>query len=582
METNVILEGDCLSRLKELPNNSVDAVICDPPYGLEFMGKEWDRLWDKRKDTEDAKLKGTGNIRNAPNYKAEIQAQEFHNQWAKECLRVLKPGGHLLAFGGSRTYHRLACGIEDAGFEIRDQIMWIYGSGFPKSMNIGKAIDKMQGNEREVIGERKAHDIRGNALMEATVPEFKKENNTFNYQFTKGNTEWEGWGTGLKPAHEPIVIARKPISEKNVALNVLKYGTGGINIDESRIPSGTEHMRGNVGCKVTESDWKNNSGLGKEFIATDSPLGRFPANIIMECTCDILRIGKIEGVAGHFPKNCNMEGHTLYEGGFKDFTQEEKYTEKECAIHTNPDCPCFKIDLQSGISNSNGGQSYSKKSEIYGEYSNDRIIEGCGFGDKGGASRYFKNIHEEGCPCRLLDEQAPTTGAFAPVKQDKRLNNVYGEYDYFGDDGKSFRGDLGGASRFFYCAKASKSERNYGCEQLIEKPRADINKIMGESGNFKTGSGNDRTTKFSNFHPTVKPIKLMEYLVKLVTKEGAIVLDPFLGSGTTAVACIKLNRNWIGIEKNKEYIEIANARIKPYLNQTKLPNLSVQEVVTNG
>jgi len=178
-----------------------------------------------------------------------------------------------------------------------------------------------------------------------------------------------------------------------------------------------------------------------------------------------------------------------------------------------------------------------------------------------------------------LDEQAPTTGAFAPVKQDKSLNNVYGEYDYFGDDSKSFRGDLGGASRFFYCAKASKSERNYGCEQLIEKPRADINKIMGESGNFKTGSGNDRTTKFSNFHPTVKPIKLMEYPVKLVTKEGAIVLDPFLGSGTTAVACIKLNRNWIGIEKNKEYIEIANARIKPYLSQTKLPNLSVQEVV---
>ena len=513
METNVILQGDCLSRLKELPDDSIDAVICDPPYGLEFMGKEWDRLWDKRKDTEDAKLKGTDNIRNAPNYKAEIQAQEFHNQWAKECLRVLKPGGHLLAFGGSRTYHRLACGIEDAGFEIRDQIMWIYGSGFPKSMNIGKAIDKMLGNEREVIGERKAHDIRGNALMEATVPEFKKENNTFNYQFTKGNTEWEGWGTGLKPAHEPIVIARKPISEKNVALNVLKHGTGGINIEESRIGIDKHIIRG--GGSTMNPEWGFNEHSMRQI--NKEVEGRFPANIILECTCANL------------------------------------------------------LDEQSGnsISKDNIRINNGKENDcILGKYG---AIESKGYNDEGGASRYFKNIHEEGCPCSILNEQSGISKSkkalMGSSNENIKSNNIYGTYM----DVQSIRGhnDFGGASRFFYCAKASKSERNYGCEEL-PLGEAPGSKRSEPAEGRQSALGKPRT----NFHPTVKPIKLMEYLVKLVTKEGAIVLDPFLGSGTTAVACIKLNRNWIGIEKNKEYIEIANARIKPYLNQTKLPKLN--------
>lgn len=185
---------------------------------------------------------------------------------------------------------------------------------------------------------------------------------------------------------------------------------------------------------------------------------------------------------------------------------------------------------------------------------------------------------ESGC---IMDEQSGSTGAFAPVKQDKRDNNVYGDYEYFGDNGKSFRGDFGGASRFFYCAKASKSERNKGCEMLDEKFMNGLDKMGGEKCGMKTGSGNPRLGVNSNNHPTVKPIKLMEYLVKLVTKEDALVLDPFLGSGTTAIACLKLQRRFIGIEKNQEYINIAQARIKPYLSQTKLPNLNNVEVGTN-
>ena len=201
-----LLNGDCLDKLKELENNSIDSIVTDPPYGLSFMGKKWDY---------------------------DVPSVDI---WT-ECLRVLKPGGHLLSFAGSRTYHRMAVRIEDAGFEIRDQIMWVYGSGFPKSHNIGKAIDKIEGNEREVVGEKK-NKINLNATKEGDKSFYENAWQNKDYidlAVTKGNSEWEGWGTALKPAHEPIVMARKPLSEKSIAENVLKHGTGGINIDGSRI-----------------------------------------------------------------------------------------------------------------------------------------------------------------------------------------------------------------------------------------------------------------------------------------------------------------------------------------------------------
>lgn len=200
---NKVLKGDCLEKLKELPDDSVDSIVTDPPYELGFMGKTWDN---------------TG-IANNP------------LMWA-ECLRVLKPGGYLLSFGGTRTYHRMACAIEDAGFEVRDMIEWVYGSGFPKSLNIGKAVDKFQGNEREVS--RVRTDGSGNATSENNMyDDDHKFVATKVFNETKGTSEWEGWGTALKPAHEPICMARKPLAEKTVAENVLKYGTGGINIEES-------------------------------------------------------------------------------------------------------------------------------------------------------------------------------------------------------------------------------------------------------------------------------------------------------------------------------------------------------------
>ena len=217
MKKTKLMLGDNIESLKKLPDNSIDSVVTDPPYGLSapknsgktskggFMNKKWDY---------------------------DVPSVDF---W-KEVYRVLKPGGHILSFGGTRTYHRMVVNIEDAGFEIRDQIMWLYGSGFPKSLNIGKAVDKIQGNEREVVGVLENYQNKnGENAIFLTEKVIKENRDRIDIPITKGQSEWEGWGTALKPANEPICLARKPLSEGTVAENVLKWGTGGINIDGCRV-----------------------------------------------------------------------------------------------------------------------------------------------------------------------------------------------------------------------------------------------------------------------------------------------------------------------------------------------------------
>jgi len=368
MQKELIL-GDCLEALKKMQDNSIDAVVTDPPYGLAFMGKKWDY---------------------------DVPSVEI---WA-ECLRVLKPGGYLLAFAGTRTQHRMAVRIEDAGFEIRDMIAWVYGSGFPKSHNIGKAVDKLLGNERETVGKDRSGSERNCMAGDFTGGE---------YDLTKGTSEWEGWGTALKPALEPITVARKPLSEKTVAENVLKWGTGGINIDGSRVGSETITTQGGDKFKG-----KGIYGKYNTFQETEHQ-GRFPANFIHDGS---------EEVVGLFPET----------------------TQAGSAVRNNKRNP----------------------------YGNERTWS-------------------------VSETPAQQTAGYT---------------------------DSGSAARFFYCAKASKSER-------------------GESNN----------------HPTVKPVKLMQYLVNLVSTEGATILDPFCGSGTTGVACRNTNRNFIGIEKDENYFEIAKNRI---------------------
>ena len=407
-----IFNGDCLEVLKAMPDNSVTSFVTDPPYDLTdnkksgkssskgFMGKEWD---------------GTGIA--------------FNVELWKECLRVLKPGGYILAFGGTRTVHKMASAIEDAGFMIEDQIIWVYGQGMPKSRNIGKDLNQV---------------------------------------------ELEKYGTGLKPAFEPIVVAQKPISEKNIAKNFIKWNAGVLNIDDCRVPyedtqnpATNPKYRKNNGYKTPPKGQKSNGAVSFSSSKNDlNELGRFPANIIFdEFTGSIL--DKQNGECGN---------------GWK-----KKY----------------------GIEYSNKEHAYSTQQCVFG-----------------------------------------------------------GKYD-----SKNTYSNQSGASRFFYCPKANQKDKNEGLDNF-EYKISDVKYgalVTKSSVQKRIVSNNTNAAKHKNNHPTVKPTSLMEYLVKLVTPdvEGAICLDIFGGSGSTAKAVASLSNNikFILIEKEQEYYDIAVARIQHEFNK---------------
>lgn len=474
-----LMRGDCLNMMKRLSDNSVDAIVTDPPYGLEFMGKKWDKL-DKG-----SLSKGTA-------------MQQWHLVWATEALRVLKPGGHLLAFGGTRTYHRLATAIEDAGFEIRDQIQWLYGQGFPKSQNIAKALDKAGGVNPQKQAEllylkRKAKgwnrktlankigctiaSIRdwedGRARTKDGPVEYMIPSSEYRIKLaeilgysknelkivgltsdrrgdgsiyaighsgtvTKEGTttlaqQWEGWGTALKPANEPICVARKPLNG-TVVNNVLQYGTGGLNIDACRIGSDilTTHSRGKNEAFPKRPGEKTVKESGRKIdqrlkLAHSERSGRWPSNVIHDGSDEVLE---------QFDK--------------------------------------------AGIRTSGSGAIRTKEGTF-----------GSGDSKHGGLGK----------------------------SGDKQV--CYG--------------DTGSVSRFFYCAKTSRQDRNEGLE----------------------------TTKTSsNHHPTVKPTELMKYLCRLVTPPNGVVLDPFMGSGSTGKASVQEGFKFIGIEREQDYFAIAKQRIK--------------------
>jgi DNA modification methylase len=373
----VIYKGDCRKIMKEMATNSVDSIVTDPPYELGFMAKKWDKT-------------GVAN---------DV------SMWA-ECLRVLKPGGHLLAFGGSRTYHRMASAVEDAGFEIRDQIMWIFGSGFPKSLNLDG-----------------------------------------------------GLGTALKPAHEPIVMARKPLCG-TVEKNVEQYGTGAVNIDDCRVgesagwnyPNGAggvyskKYQEGNNIAK----DW-NNFSTKEDNKPVSSTKGRWPANVIHDGSQEVLEL---------FPDSKGQQG-----------------------------------DVRGTEKSRTGGEG----------------------------------------------------------------TNCYGEYNRIATPK---RGDSGSAARFFYCPKTNKKDRNEGCEDLpIRSAGEMVNRTEGSAGIENPRAGAGRTSGSQNNHPTVKPTELMRYLCRLVTPAGGIILDPFMGSGSTGKAALLEGFQFIGVELEAEYLPIAAARI---------------------
>jgi site-specific DNA-methyltransferase (adenine-specific) len=399
-----LYRGDCRTLMAEMGADSIDAIVTDPPYGLEFMGKGWDH---------------------------GVPGVPF---WV-EALRVAKPGAHLVAFGGTRTHHRLMCAIEDAGWEIRDTLMWLYGSGFPKSMDVAKALDKAAGVERE--------DKFEGSFERRAGPTGNKKCETCGKWLVSGSPcqcprpqdepvseeaqRWRGWGTALKPAWEPIILARKPLVG-TVAANVLRHGVGAINIDGTRITT-TDNLNGGAYAgerRDKGTEWQNadrsegkGSGFRQGIGEFQQPPGRFPANLVLD--------------------------------------------EEAGAL----------LDQQSGVSKGTGGSTSGGTA----------LGQGSGW-----------NPH--------ANRKTPIVRA----------------------------NDEGGASRFFYCPKASQRERNAGLEGR-------------------------------NPHATVKPVALMRWLVRLVTPPGGLVLDPFCGSGSTGVAAKEEGFRFIGMELSEVYIETAMARL---------------------
>lgn len=664
--------GDCVKQMMRMDTNSVDCVVCDPPYGLEFMGKEFDKLGEGPKQ------------------------QEWHRRWAEQALRVLKPGGHLLAFGGTRTYHRLVCALEDAGFEIRDQLAWMYGSGFPKSLDISKAIDKEAGAEREVVGYRspfppdhprpnknftRMAEVRkaksnqpgsnGNNLTADGIP--------ITAPATPAAEKWQGWGTALKPAHEPICMARKPL-RGTVARNVLKHGTGGINVDGCRVETLAESFVDNRPDKIQQNAY------GKYGTADyDGSKGRFPSNVILthHPECEKRGVKKVKGVGGGdtTPPYASDRTWSVSQTngqkrkGFADEDGMETVEDWDC----HPDCPVRILDEQSGITKSSDSVRHNNEFKSVAK-GRDLPHETQGHSDAGGASRFFKTIeadpdlkpeHEpicmarkplegtvaknvlehgtgglniDGCrvgttdktrrnntgkdgdrtdwrygkdpfltgsdqgrwpanvilthhpeckyvgikrvkgdkntlrnrntksnPYHLTSDEFDNNTPIAPSgyadkdgletiedwechpecpvrilnEQSGELTSGGGQKQLGGDKvnpsgwveknrtpGGDYQKDTGGASRFFYCAKASKAERNMGVREK------------------------------TNTHPTVKPIALMQYLIKLVCPTHGVVLDPFCGSGTTIIAAMREKMNAVGIEQDEEYAAIARARVE--------------------
>ena len=428
-----LYQADCVAVMRQMPEASVDAIVTDPPYLIGFMGKEFDtqhRTFVERKsnrragsfEAEHGNHNPTDSQDAARTRRSENQkAQAWHFAWAHAALRVLKPGGHLLAFGGTRTHHRLACALEDAGFEIRDCLMWLYGSGFPKSLDVSKAIDKAAGAERmtdpnapTVRRIRPGADQNKSGSWEKLTDRFYTS--TSGEPATEEARPWSGWGTALKPAWEPIVLARKPFAEPNVAANVLRWGTGAINVEACRIPGVPETTRYDP-TKHSHEGWRFNATGADTAQRALQTSGRWPANVVLD----------------------------------------EEATRS--------------LNEQSGKLTSGTGA----------------VKRATGAGWQ--ANAYGKESRPAGTP-----------------------NLEYG--------------DTGGASRFFYTAKADAEDRD------------------------------------GSRHPTVKPVDLCKWLVRLVTPPGGTVLDPFMGSGPIIWAARELGFRAIGIDRERDYCADAEKRLR--------------------
>jgi site-specific DNA-methyltransferase (adenine-specific) len=431
--------------------NSVDAIVCDPPYGLSFMGKDWDH---------------------------GVPGVHF---WT-EALRVAKPGAHLVAFGGTRTFHRLAVAIEDAGWELRDTLSWLYGSGFPKSHDVSKAIDKAAGAEREVVGydedyaKRNVNGKYGLSISGNDNTQIRAAEKPITAPATPDALRWAGWGTALKPSWEPIILARKPLAERTVAANVLEWGTGAINVDACRVEACNgdyNHPGGHPGGAEPGNGGTMGNGWNNRMTQQPpSSAGRWPPNLLHDGSDEVTACFPVTHGAGH-ARDASEGTHRGYHDGVTNFSG----------------APAMR------------------------------------FGDTGSASRFFSALP--------LDADDVAT------------------------------------QRVMYCAKASRSDREQGLEGLEERRPAEVygNGMNGPtrfdpSLHTAEGVAARASHHVRNHHPTVKPTALMRWLVRLVTPPGGVVLDPFMGSGSTGKAATIEGFDFIGIELEAEYLNIARRRIE--------------------
>lgn len=525
-----LIHGDCLEELKKLDDNSVDSIVTDPPYGLSFMGKKWDY---------------------------DVPSEDV---W-RECLRVLKPGGHLLAFAGTRTQHRMAVRIEDAGFEIRDMIAWVYGSGFPKSLNIGKAVDKVQGNEREDLGIDEERAKRLVNQMESSNPTGTWQAGKRTVNITKGTSPWEGWGTALKPALEPITVARKPLSEKTIAENVLTHGTGGINIDGCRVEATSEKdlkdIRSERPSKTSNAnDYAlNHGGLeGLDRSNRKHITGRFPANLIHDGS---------EEVVGLFPES-NQSTRTYGEkngrtfainGGQAQSTNKVVQGDKGSAARFFYCAKSSKSDRNSGL----GSILTVKYNSGICKEENTVVVQLLQKVISEQAPVSF-NIGESGESITVLcpqDSLSITKTTISKIIESRILNSLMLSLTSEYTEGANSAMKNGGNP-----AESVASLRKW----ILDTTNGEMELARGASDvalkTLQATSEEDAWKPMTNIHSTVKPTDLMRYLCRLVTPPGGIVLDPFMGSGSTGKAAKLEGFSFIGIEREAEYVEIARARIE--------------------
>lgn len=504
-----VIEGDMLEELPKMEAESFDSVVTDPPYHLLSVSRNGSRRINKDPAANPFSRHDRGNEASQGGFMGHAwdggHEVAFQPDTWRAVYRVLKPGGHLLAFGGTRTSHRLACAIEDAGFEIRDTLTWLYGSGFPKSLDVARAIDKAAGmtetgehgrikpGHEMFVNRTDAHAGGGRAEgWDRPWKDDPEQVSASHYVYepvTEEAQQWAGWGSALKPAFEPIILARRPLSEKTVAANVLKYGTGALNIDACRIETDSRPLRtldpkpeANGAVYAGRREAGGGFDGGSKAVGETSQ-GRWPANVVLSHSDDCVRVG-----------------------------ERQVRSSSPATVH-----------VTAAERNGNTSAAYGAESRTEGHVT-------IGYG--------LETVPvwncADGCPVRMLDEQS---GDCSSPWIGNNNDGAKGGFMFGGApqsiDAKPEYRDSGGASRFFYTAKSSRSERDERVRQAGAR----------------------------NTHPTVKPVDLMRWLCRLVTPPGGRVLDCFAGSGSTLVAALYEGFDAVGVERQPDYVRIARQRI---------------------